>query len=429
MNGKPHATEDDHISSDAASAAPLPTPPDSGARQSRSKRKEHASPPQRQQQSAAADVVNIEDDEPEREVKEDSDDYLRDPVSSDDEEDMAGKKGSGAGSSGGFVGIKPMVTDGTSAEVPKAQFKKAASSILEDKKDNVPKAAFRAPPVTSASIAGEKRVLNDQELDEESDDGISGFSFMSSSQPKKKRVKTSNIHAAPRSAVQKVFGSSQKEADDKRRREEEIARRKKEKKEKRASEDAGVPAAKFKRHNLPTFQAGSTTAGATNGVSNEDDCSSPLSSLSVSPEPDSMSIICETCHERVDKLLQEEYNDDYVKGKSWNIQWQERFCEWHRTQSAKEAWLKRRYPDIDWAGLESRMKQHDDFLLSVLRNQKKSQYRDEYAAKVKAKSMSGGFKDSTVKPGATVGYYGPKGEKAMYVCPVWNLRLFHANLY
>lgn len=404
VNGKPHATEDDHISSDAATSIPLPTPPDSG-RQSRSKRASQAREP-----AAAATSVTIDEDEQTvavNEQKEDSDDPNRDPVSSD-EEDMAGKKEG----SMGFVAMKANALKEASPEQIKAKFKGAKRTAAAEE-EPVKKIAFCKPSVTSADIVDPKKVLDDGDLDNDDPD------FITNSQPTKKRAKTSNIHAAPRSSQINVFGREQAE---KLRKKEEHERKKRKikeqkEKEKKKFQVISLPAAGFKRHNLSGLQAGNTIAGAASCISSQDGASSPLSSLTPSPEPDPMGIVCETCHQRVDKLLKEEYDDDYVKGKSWNIQWQERFCEWHRTQTAKQEWEKRGYPEIKWTDLEHRMRRHDDSVLSVLRNQAKSRHRDDYGAKVKAKSMSSGFKDTAIKPGATVGYYGPKGEKAMCVYP------------
>lgn len=406
VNHKQHATEDDHESSDAVDSRPLPTPPDS-ARNSRSKRKSATREP-------AAEAYVIEsDDEQKRKVKEkeEEDDILRDPVSSSDEaDDMAGGK---AGFSGITKGFKPEEKENVSEQAKPFQAVKK-SLDLDNGSSPLPKAGFMAPSVTAASIIDPpKREYSDADLDISEDEDPA---FIRSSQQGRKRQKTrsQNIHAntsiftKPR--IQQKYGS-QNSREEKR----EVERKRKQ--EKKGFQPAHVkaidptrPAPVFKRANmghLPAIQKSDTIAGT------EDDVGHPEGSPS--PEPDSMSIVCETCQERVDKLLKEEYIDDYVKGKSWNIQWQERFCEWHRARSAKEFWEERGYPHIDWTGLEERMRKHDDFLLSVLRNGEESHFRNEYAAKVKAKSMSNGFKDAAVKPGATVGYYGPKGEKVMCV--------------
>jgi hypothetical protein len=417
VQGQQHATEDDHDSSDAVNAAPLPTPPDS-ARNSRSKRKSEA-------RQSAVEVTTIDDDDdephPVKEQTVEDEDYNRDPVSSSDEaDDMAGVKRSSTGNSKSFERRTPNIPDNESTSTGPIGFRKSKPIVLDEGTSGVKKTSLKMPSVTSASItASPKRILSDTELGGDSDEEIFGRAF-SSSQPKNKRPRTSqNIHTVPRSS-QAVFGKDHNAI--RRQAKEEHARKKKSKEERNKFKDLRsnvniktLPAPAFKRHHLTSLQNAGATAGAAEDASRVDGSSSPLSSLSASPEPDSMSIVCETCHERVNKLLKEEYDDDYVKGKSWNIQWQERFCEWHRAQTAKETWQEKGYPELDWMALERRMRKHDHFLLSVLRKEVKSHYRDEYAAKVKAKSMSNGFKDAEIKPGATVGYYGPKGEKAMCV--------------
>lgn len=407
VQGQQHATEDDHESSDAVNAAPLPTPPDS-ARNPRSKRKREA-------RQSAVEVTTIDDDDdephPVKEQTVEDEDYNRDPVSSSDEaDDMAGVKRSSTGNSKSFERRTPNIPDNESTSTGTVGFRQSKAVVLDDGTSGVKKTSLKMPSVTSASItASPKRVLSDTELDE-----IDGPDFARSSQSKKRKTKSfRNIHTGPN-----IFGKD----NERKKRLEEGARKKKEREDKKIFqklsldlENGTLPAPAFKRHQITYLQNAGATAGAAEDASRVDGSSSPLSSLSASPEPDSMSIVCETCHERVNKLLKEEYDDDYVKGKSWNIQWQERFCEWHRAQTAKEAWSEKGYPELDWMALERRMRKHDDFLLSVLRKEVRSHYRDEYAAKVKAKSMSNGFKDAEIKPGATVGYYGPKGEKAMCV--------------
>lgn len=402
VGGKTHATDEDHESSSITNAAPLPTPPNS----SRPKGKSNA-------RHTAAVVIQDEEIEEvkEKEVREE-DDPERDPESSEGE-DMVGGKQRGAG----FVTMKAKVWDHECANEGAPGLKPLRRPTdLGTGISSVKKGTFQKPSITTASLTCDappagRRVLSDADLEESEDEDLKGFRS-SQSQPSKKRKTFSNLHAPPRT----VYGKTQKELTERRMKDREKAEQKQKRKASKSADaernSAAIPVT-FKRRDLPAFSGAGTTAGAAKCT---DGSSSPLSSLSVSPEPDSMSIVCETCNERVDKLLKEEYHDEYVKGKSWNIQWQERFCQWHSAVTAKETWQKRGYPNIEWSHLERRMRQHNDFLLLVLRDKVKSHYRDEYAAKVRAKSMSNGFKDAAIKPGATVGYYGPKGEKAMFVC-------------
>jgi hypothetical protein len=127
---------------------------------------------------------------------------------------------------------------------------------------------------------------------------------------------------------------------------------------------------------------------------------------------------CTMCGQPVDPLLREQFEDehrDQLRGRRLNFQWQKRFCHFHRVHSARATWLSRDYPDIDWGQLNARMRRHNSTLRGILNDTSEtpSFYRSELRSRLKpgAKGIRQTF--NSAKPGASVGYYGPRGEKAM----------------
>jgi hypothetical protein len=84
---------------------------------------------------------------------------------------------------------------------------------------------------------------------------------------------------------------------------------------------------------------------------------------------------------------------------------QMRFCALHKRRTAREAWEARRYPNIDWGGLEARMAGHADHLRAVLAGDAgNSHFRETLRAQPrKAKE------ETSLLPG----YYGMRGLRSM----------------
>lgn len=125
---------------------------------------------------------------------------------------------------------------------------------------------------------------------------------------------------------------------------------------------------------------------------------------------------CAICADQVPTTLREDFEDAYTGGKKLNFKRQQMFCTHHKQATAKEVWKQRNYPDIDWNGLELRLKNHHDFLRKLLSGEAPSALREEYAANQKGrkKTVRGLQKDSSHKPkGTSAGYYGPRGEHAI----------------
>jgi hypothetical protein len=114
-------------------------------------------------------------------------------------------------------------------------------------------------------------------------------------------------------------------------------------------------------------------------------------------------------------FLKQEFEDEFAPGKHMSYKWQQRFCRYHKQHEARQLWQERSYPDIDWDGLERRMMKYHSHLESVMSGKHTSPFRDELEQRVKsrAKTTMQAVNSEDAKGGAHVGYYGPRGEKAM----------------
>lgn len=136
------------------------------------------------------------------------------------------------------------------------------------------------------------------------------------------------------------------------------------------------------------------------------------------PEPYVPTENCEICGLPVPRLLRQEFEDRYTGGKAMSYKWQERFCRYHKVDSARQAWTEQCYPEIDWLKLNRRMKRHDKHLEAILTSRTSSFYRDQLQAKVKSGKMKTTYSalsknDQGKDREVAVGYYGPRGEKLM----------------
>ncbi|KAJ4290662.1 hypothetical protein N0V88_006410 [Collariella sp. IMI 366227] len=88
----------------------------------------------------------------------------------------------------------------------------------------------------------------------------------------------------------------------------------------------------------------------------------------------------------------------------------QKFCHQHQRRSARETWLARGYPDIDWTRLDARIAAHYPLLKSILAHQRPSHYLSLFEA-----SIRGGRNRTLLRSDAnlTPGYYGIRGLRAM----------------
>ncbi|KAH6604689.1 rtc4-like domain-containing [Trichoderma cornu-damae] len=115
--------------------------------------------------------------------------------------------------------------------------------------------------------------------------------------------------------------------------------------------------------------------------------------------------LCPWCGAMVDtKQLQ-----DFSKGRRLNVRMQTKFCEAHKKKSAMATWESRSYPQVKWARLEKRFKNHQDRLLGIINGEEESYYRAALADKIELGQARSMKKEENLNPG----YYGPRGFNMM----------------
>ena len=132
-------------------------------------------------------------------------------------------------------------------------------------------------------------------------------------------------------------------------------------------------------------------------------------SRSPSSEPESIvgnEPVCPMCNLPVEQSLLDDFSKTH---KRMGIVQQQKFCDLHRRLSARDQWIERGYPEIDWLRLDLRISKHHDFLRDILRG-KPSHFTDVFYRTVK----SGGNKTMLkTEESLTPGYYGPRGQRAI----------------
>ena len=101
-----------------------------------------------------------------------------------------------------------------------------------------------------------------------------------------------------------------------------------------------------------------------------------------------------------------------------SYKWQERFCRYHKVDSAQHTWTQRKYPAVDWQQLYQRLRGHNKHLEAVINRNTPSTFRNKLQQQIKSgKTRSTHSAFGQGDPGKTresaVGYYGPRGEKLM----------------
>ncbi|KAF2717417.1 hypothetical protein K431DRAFT_288556 [Polychaeton citri CBS 116435] len=372
VNGKPHATQADH-----ADALPTPPPSSNATASALVGRRELTD-----EEIRKTPVTDDDDGEESHDIK---------PQRLIIREAGSGVKGKGAKMS--------------RFRKPEVPLKHASS----------PARKFQLP--ATASPSGSKRSVDDDGGGGSDSDGevFSGSSQMRASQKRQKTYggKSENIHA-PRTSVkagakkQKIFKKAGGKAV--------YAHKNQFKPPQNHIEVAAIqkPKASFRRpEGIDLFEFGQAHDGddlpdAAEGGLSDSSLSPPAASSDVEEldKYDPLRIDCSICGERVPKVLKERYKDEVMHGQKMDFKWQQRFCQHHRADTARETWQERRYPDIDWKNLSNRLAEHNDHLLDVLASKVPSSFARSMAERVQKRRRSG-------KPGGIVGYYGPRGEKIM----------------
>lgn len=114
---------------------------------------------------------------------------------------------------------------------------------------------------------------------------------------------------------------------------------------------------------------------------------------------------CPMCDEPVDKKWLSEFSEN----QRMTIARQAKFCHMHKKRSAKDTWAAKKYPEINWETLESRIAAQHDFLESLI-NGEASHYGD-----VHRESINTGKNRTLLKTEdyPTPGYYGLRGMSVM----------------
>ncbi|KAH6853444.1 RTC4-like domain-containing protein [Chaetomium sp. MPI-CAGE-AT-0009] len=133
------------------------------------------------------------------------------------------------------------------------------------------------------------------------------------------------------------------------------------------------------------------------------DSTSPLTDLEVaSPTP-----VCPLCNKEVDQALLDEFKAGQGR---MTVAGMRRFCEQHRRRTARETWVQKGYPDIEWPRLDRRIAQHYGFLRRILADGEPCHHGDLFRDAVLAgRNRTLLQSDANLTPG----YYGIRGLRAM----------------
>ena len=380
VNGRPHATQDDHIDA-------LPPPPATNSTR-----------------SSDLSISLI-----------DNQDINREPESSDDEHITLEQ----SKASNGF-------TKARQVDEVDSRFQKQP--------------VFQPPRSSSPGSAGSKRSKASDRTS--SDDDAAIFSSQNSFK-KPKTSHTGNIHAQPKSRSKwQVYGRNARQSSQKRANQKDFQDARKDEGAEKAAvlpafkKAVGADMFEFGKPDAdPAFGLPKTyddrVLDGDLDVHENHNLSPGLSSLSSAPsspeiqeikqlnlpapQPYIPTVECAICGQEVDLFLKEEFENEFTRGKLLSYKWQQRFCRYHKQHEARRLWRDRGYPEIDWRGLEKGMRRHHLHLKDILSGAKPSHHRDELSDRLKDRSKTTlqAVNADGAKQGARVGYYGTRGERVM----------------
>ncbi|KAI6874866.1 hypothetical protein KC338_g1051 [Hortaea werneckii] len=334
--------------------------------------------------------------------------------------------------------------------------------------------AFQQPKSSSVDSAG-RRTADDEAAQLSSDEGgIFQEAKRRRTGPKvpgkpyeKQPSAISNIHAQPKSnqplrGKKTSYGRKEVQRKQVREKEKKAKEEQRQKEEEQAQAEAAAKRPTFKQPVHKPIHAnnvGNQTRATFNSAPGNPDPKSqaskqtpsspslsPLSSAPNSPDltaaqplnhptsPSSLTRPCPICNEPIPFLQHESFADQYSQPRTLTYQWQQRFCRYHRQQTARETWHARGYPArISWEDLPRRMSEprHIRHVKQVMKGQRESVFRKRLEERVLRKGGAetalqalaaeeeaeekGGVegKEMTARKGCKVGYYGPRGEKMM----------------
>jgi hypothetical protein len=131
--------------------------------------------------------------------------------------------------------------------------------------------------------------------------------------------------------------------------------------------------------------------------------SSPLTEL----ESLDQTAVCPLCRKEVDKAQLSEF---FLARPHMSVANMRKFCELHRRRSARETWLDKGYPDIEWPRLDERIARHYAFIRGILEGSAPSHYDALFGDAVRSgRNRTLLQSDANLTPG----YYGIRGLRAM----------------
>ncbi|KAK4234974.1 RTC4-like domain-containing protein [Achaetomium macrosporum] len=117
--------------------------------------------------------------------------------------------------------------------------------------------------------------------------------------------------------------------------------------------------------------------------------------------------ICPLCRKEVSKAQLDDFKERHPRVTVANMQ---KFCQEHQRRSARETWIQKGYPDIDWRHLDDRIAQHYSFLRKILEGGEPSHYDKLFRETIRSgQNRTLLTSDANLTPG----YYGIRGLRAM----------------
>lgn len=150
------------------------------------------------------------------------------------------------------------------------------------------------------------------------------------------------------------------------------------------------------------------------------------SNISYLTGPNSMAK-CPVCNKSVERSLLEEFDN----GAHLQVRQQMRFCKAHRARTARLQWDARGYPTIDWDNFDSRLAQYHGALDDILKGRRQSYYRNAMKDHLKSgrnRTLQQCLISGSCMEGLELGYYGSRGGKLMYFCPLSSYLLLNHYL-
>lgn len=137
---------------------------------------------------------------------------------------------------------------------------------------------------------------------------------------------------------------------------------------------------------------------------------------------------CPICKEFVSRLFMEESFG--TAPLSWREQVQ--FCKVHKIRSAEKEWKTKGYPTIDWDEFTKRLPGYEDKIVEILNGSRRSFYRNAFEEQVKSganRTLKQAMMSDSGMGGLSVGYYGTKGARILYVHSIFVLGTLSAGLF